>query len=468
MTTNDHDFENRLRSGFGSPATGTGDAPLSSESLARSPRVRNPHRTRKIATGSLLGAGSLAVVGVLVTTLVLPGQAPLFSLADSGQGGARAASALSDASMGWWIEYEYLAGEGLSAEGGQGNVYQLELAGTPQGLLASVGELLGVAGEPEESVYFDPEWPLYVLGAEDWTAPSINVTWTGTGNWYYNNPAAYPEPVCSEVPPSQDGKQPGYVDCASPEPAGPLVTVEEAQAQAAALFQSTGLDVSAGDVRVLTNDEWGVGVAASLQVDGVDTALEWTMFWAPGPVLASASGHAITVVERGGFETVAPVVAVDRLASGMWWGAPSPSYYQTSAVAVPLARDTGVASSEQQTPGEVPAEPGAPGEDTTGEGTPEPPVEGEVPPLEQPVPLPEPPVQEEPEIITVTVTAAEPTLLLVWDADGNAWLVPGYVMRHGEDDWAWTTVISLIDGVLQLPEPMPVSIMPMPAPYVEE
>lgn len=464
MAHNDYDFDNRLRSGFGSPDMATGEGPLAAQSLeARSPRPRNPYRTRKIATGSLLGAGSLAVVGVLVTTVVLPGQAPLFSLADSPQGGARVESALSDASMSWWVEYEYLAGEGLSSEGGRGNVYQLELEGTPEGLLSDVAKRLGVTGVPDKSAYFDPQWPVYVLGAEDWTAPSINVTWTGTGNWYYNNPAAYPEPVCTDVPPSPDGKQPGYVDCASPEPAGPLVSVEEAKAEAAALFSATGLDVLATDVRVLTNDEWGVGVAASLRVDGVDTALEWTMFWAPGPILASASGHAVTVIERGGFETIGPVAAVDRLASGMWWGAPSPAYYTTSAVTEPLARDAGSTDTSPPAPSEGSSEPGElPEEEKPGEELPE------VPPTEVPLPLPEPPVLEEPEIITVTVTAAEPTLLLVWDADGNAWLVPGYVMRHGEDDWAWTTVISLMDGVLALPEPMPVSIMPMPAPYVEE
>jgi hypothetical protein len=75
---------------------------------------------------------------------------------------------------------------------------------------------------------------------------------------------------------------------------------------------------------------------------------------------------------------------------------------------------------------------------------------------------------EEPEIVRVTVTDAESTLLLVWDASGNAWLVPGYVMRHGDDDWSWSTVISLIEGIIEIPEPMPIDIMPMPEPYIEE
>jgi hypothetical protein len=471
MTTNDRDLENRLRAGFNSGAPSTDDSLLSAESLeARSPRVRNPQRTRKIAAGSLLGVGSLAVVGVLVTTIVLPGQAPLFTLAEGG-GGVGVESAMADSRMGWWVEYEYLAGEGLSSEGGRGEVYQLELEGTPEVLLSTVGNSLGVAGTPAESEYSSPEWPLYVLGAEDWTAPSITVTWSGTGNWYYNNPVAYPEPVCTEIPPSEDGTDPGSYNCVNPEPAGPLVSAEEAKAQAAELFRATGLSLSAEDVRVLSNDEWGVGVAASLEIDGVDTALEWTMFWAPGPVLASASGHAVTVRERGGYDTISPLEAVDRLASGVWWGAPSPSFYESLTTSGAQVRDAGVSTMTEEAPPEVLPEPGNPGEGTPGEEVPGEPGEGEEPAVEPeplPEPLPEPVMPEEPEIISLTVTGAEATLLLVWDGNGNAWLVPGYVMRHGEDPWAWTTVISLMDGVLQMPEPMPITIMPAPEPYIEE
>ena len=59
-------------------------------------------------------------------------------------------------------------------------------------------------------------------------------------------------------------------------------------------------------------------------------------------------------------------------------------------------------------------------------------------------------------------------LLLVWDADGKAWFVHGYVMRHGDDEWSWVSVVSLIEGIIEIPESMPIDIMPMPAPYIEE
>ncbi|MCY7412042.1 MAG: hypothetical protein LH471_03245, partial [Salinibacterium sp.] len=57
-----------------------------------------------------------------------------------------------------------------------------------------------------------------------------------------------------------------------------------------------------------------------------------------------------------------------------------------------------------------------------------------------------------PEVVNVTIDNATPTLLLLWDVDGNAWLVPGYAMQ-GEEGW-WNAVVSLVDGVITLPEPM--------------
>ncbi len=52
----------------------------------------------------------------------------------------------------------------------------------------------------------------------------------------------------------------------------------------------------------------------------------------------------------------------------------------------------------------------------------------------------------------MTVDNAAATLVLMWDADGNAWLVPGYAMQMPEG-W-WTAVVSLVDGVIALPEPL--------------
>jgi hypothetical protein len=96
---------------------------------------------------------------------------------------------------------------------------------------------------------------------------------------------------------------------------------------------------------------------------------------------------------------------------------------------------------EEPTAEPAPIEEG-PGEAPTTEPVPEPTLIDPVP--VEPLPTP--------ETIVVTVDEAHATLLLLWDADGNAWLVPGFAMPH-PDGW-FNSVVSLVDGVITLPEPM--------------
>ena len=56
---------------------------------------------------------------------------------------------------------------------------------------------------------------------------------------------------------------------------------------------------------------------------------------------------------------------------------------------------------------------------------------------------------------------AESALLSVWDANGEVWLVPGFILVN---DQGWFgAVISLIEGVLELPKETEIDIVPMPA-----
>ena len=106
------------------------------------------------------------------------------------------------------------------------------------------------------------------------------------------------------------------------------------------------------------------------------------------------------------------------------------------------------------------------GEDT--DSTTEPTTEPEGDPTAEPAPSVDPtPVPTEsvdpgltpeplptPTVMDVIISKAVPQLLLVWDNNGGAWLVPGFVMT-GDEGWP-LAVISLIDGVIDLPEPMPI------------
>jgi hypothetical protein len=60
----------------------------------------------------------------------------------------------------------------------------------------------------------------------------------------------------------------------------------------------------------------------------------------------------------------------------------------------------------------------------------------------------EPYYPEPGEVITLTVESSEEAPLLVWDASGTAWLVPGYIMRHGSEPWNASAVISVEEGVI--------------------
>jgi hypothetical protein len=40
----------------------------------------------------------------------------------------------------------------------------------------------------------------------------------------------------------------------------------------------------------------------------------------------------------------------------------------------------------------------------------------------------------------------------VWDALGGQWIVPGYLLRYGQEEWERAAVISLQEGVIKLQE----------------
>jgi hypothetical protein len=42
--------------------------------------------------------------------------------------------------------------------------------------------------------------------------------------------------------------------------------------------------------------------------------------------------------------------------------------------------------------------------------------------------------------------------VLVWDALGGQWIVPGYLLSYGQEEWERASVISLKEGVIKLQE----------------
>jgi len=474
-----HDAEARLRRTASTPAAPELDAELVTGAPdRRAPRLVRHGRAMRAAGISLTAVAAVSVGALVVPGIVAP-RTPLFAVAGGANGpsGAEALSADADARIALWVDYRYVAGDALSHSGGSGSVYQLVRPGTPQSALADAAAALGLPGTPSESQYSSAEYPSYVVGPEDGSAALLTLSWSGAGDWWYSDPTAYPEPVCQEVAvTNEDGTDGSYQDCQIPTvPAAQSQAPDAAEARerAAALFAATGLDVAEADIRV-TVDEWQTLASANLEVDGVATALEWSVSWSPLGVISWASGHAVEVVERGAYDTVSPVEAVERLEDGRWFGAAGPDYgggavaFAASDVARGAEPGAGVDAVESPlgTPAGEPAPDDAPAvTDPDSPSSSEPaPVDPAPAPL--PDPMPEPDPMPTPETVTVTLEHAEATLLMLWDVDGNAWLVPGYAFEQ-PDHGFWTAVVSLVEGVIQLPEPfdgaLDATIEPMPA-----
>jgi len=481
----DESLDNRLRksdpadaevkvSPKGLPKSATsGHNPIRDWWLTTSTRVR-----RSLAGG----VGAVAAAGVVVAGTFGTMGGPLIVLATTNPESMSArSSAVSDTKgMMPLLSYEYVAGDNLSASAGRGNVYRLDLAGTPESVLNNAAAYFGVSGEPQKSQYFDAAWPSYVVGPEDGSAPSISVAWTGTGSWWYNNTAAYPEQKCLKEKRVGKGSD-AYTECTTWEPAITGLNPDEAETRqlASEFFTAMGLDFDPADITVMV-DEWSSFASVALVVNGQKTAIEWSISWSGNGELSWAQGNSVTIVDAGEFNTVSDAAAVERLADWRWFGAGPTDYQGGMGVMLRSSVDPGFDAMEGAAvtgeSGETvePSEPTEPAVDPTEEPAPsettEPaPSETDAPvvdPTEAPVPLPtdtptlepsEPPLP----VQTITIDESKSVLLLVWDANGNAWLVPGVALTG--TDWWWQTVISLEEGVIQLPEPIePMPYEPMP------
>ena len=393
---------------------------------------------RRASLGLAVG-GSAAAVAVAMVLTSAP--TPLIQL--SGMQGARnteSAPAQSDVGaskmMMPYVNFEYLAGPDLSKETGSGQVFKLVRQSTPEEVLANVAAIFGVEGTLKKYPDFAETNPGYFFGQSDdpWgydgKNPVISLWWSGTASWNYSNPIAYPESKCEET--DADGNCTTWTEF-KPTPEL-LPSKEEATAKALEVFNATGLDVSASEIRIDAS-EWGVSASASMSVDGQPTNVEWYLGWSSTGILSYAGGHSVAAEAMGTFDTISALSAVERLADWRWSGSPSGLFYQrfqpqVYAEPAPYIRSGEATSDSESADSSIAIDP-MPGEEFV------------------------------PETVTLTVVESESALLSVWDANGEVWLVPGYILIN---DQGWFgAVISLIEGVIELPKETEVDIMPLPA-----
>jgi hypothetical protein len=393
---------------------------------------------RRLALG-LTVSGSAAAVAVALVLTSTP--QPLIQL--SGMQGARntesAAAQMdvgSDKMMMPFNYFEFLAGPDLSNEPGSGEVYKLVRQSTPEEVLKNVAQVFEVSGSVKKYPDFAEGNPGYFFGESDdpWgydaENPVISLWWLGTASWNYSNPTAFPDSVCEQT--DSNGNCIAYQEF-QPTPEL-LPSRAEAVAKALEVFNATGLQVSASEIRVEIS-EWGVNASASMSVGGQPTNVEWYLGWSSTGEISYAGGHSVAAESMGTFDTVSALSAVDRLSDWRWSGSPSGLFYQRfqpRAIGEPQPFMGADASKAEESAGD------------TSIAT---------------DPMPEP--QPEPETLVLTILEAESALLSVWDANGEVWLVPGWILIN---DQGWFgAVISLIEGVIELPKETDFNIMPLPA-----
>lgn len=393
---------------------------------------------RNVALG--LGvAGSAAVIAVALVITSAP--QPLIQL--SGMQGARnTESAAAQMNLGSdrmsmpFNYFEFLAGPNLSDEPGSGQVYKLARTSTPEEVLTNVAKVFEVSGSIKKYPDFAEGNPGYFFGQSDdpWgydaKNPVISLWWLGTASWNFSNPIAFPDSVCEET--DKAGNCVAYQEF---QPTPELLPTEaEAVAKALEVFNATGLQVSSTDIRVEIS-EWGVNASASMYVGGQPTNLEWYLGWSSTGLISYAGGHSVKAESMGDFDTISALAAVDRLSDWRWSGSPSGLFYQRFE---PRA----ITDPAPFRGNEEPLAEGSEGESTIA-----------IEPMPEPIPMP--------ETLVLTILESESALLSVWDANGEVWLVPGWILIN---DQGWFgAVISLIEGVIELPKETDFNIMPLPA-----
>jgi hypothetical protein len=487
MNTLPDDFRSRLRDSLNH-----GSAPELSTDLVTgaadrvAPKLANPRGTMQVAGGAAALIAAVAVIAIVAGSGL--GHAPLFTVAASGSpAGSASANVPAAGLMRIWADYQYHAGAGLSTSGGNGEVYQLTRSGSGAERAAALASVFGLANEVTTVDSSDPANPSWSVGSTDTTTPSLELTWSGTGDWWFSDPAATPGLACPAT-----GNAGGASSGASVPTPGPVVpptctsvvtpstpdnapTGADARAKAQKLFAQTGLDVAASDIQ-LNSDPSQTTATANLEVGGVKTALAWQVTWSSNGDISSAYGSSVSTVDRGSYTTISAADAVERLSDSRWSGTAGPEYGSGIRPFAAISRSTvaGTNTGSVPVPGSVAGAPTAnptaqPNPEPTGTPTPVPTDQPTAAPTPVPVPtgLPtaaptaaptdvpttEPtPAPTGPPIIDVTINRAEPTLLLLWDSKGNAWLVPGYAMRI-ENGWL-SSVVSLVPGIIELP-PVP-------------
>jgi hypothetical protein len=365
------------------------------------------------ATGfSLAGvAASLAGVAVIAGSVLNPQPTFTLELGATGQqsSGKMTLGNSSEASRdaAYWGNpnaIDYIAGEDLSGDAGSGSIYEFVNYATAKELSAAIKRVLKLDGGFVTETY-GVETP---NGEEKVTyfnlqSGAINVYVTDTNgalNFNYSNQEAWVLGECVKEETSPEMPEMTY--CVEHAPVeATLPSDKDAIARTLEIFAGLGFETNAADITVNRSED-SLYAFAPIKVDGKSTGLSWDISWGNSGKISNISGYAVDAVKVADVSTISAKDTVKRMSDYRWRASGSSELYVESTLTSTVGRW-----------GDL--------------------HKGLTP--------------------TFRVIESKTVQGIIYDANGRMFSVPSYAMFTENDSYP-LVIVSVVDGVIKLPEPI--------------
>lgn len=435
---------------------------------------------KKTKVGIFAGAGAAGLAGLLAFNLFTAPALSVINLGGSGMGNLTGVSSemAGDAKLSMpWVNYTYVAGEGLSREASNGGVYQIANNGDAKSVLRELVQIFNVEGKVVEEYEYKYE-------NEDDKSISINfgteiIVQGGTVSEPYEGDGMG-EPSKDNTDSSDSNNEYKTVDWMKPSlyvwqssknaavswsyyaggdgSSNNTTSEEVALSKSEDVLKSLGYSVS--DFQKKANvSEWGTTVTASLIVDGELTSIGFWFEYSGDGVLRSVSGQSFSLVKLGDTELISAYDAANtRAGDWRYYGQPYYDYSFGVGIAAKVSSDASTSANEEANRAEQEylskaLDSIADMYGVNGSGEVEPSTtETDAPVVDEPVDV-LPPVDEytEPEEVEVTLSKSKIVWLTIYDTKGVAFIVKGYELSN-EDKSISLHIIAVPDSLINLPK----------------
>ncbi|MBI5087949.1 MAG: hypothetical protein HZB15_03515, partial [Actinobacteria bacterium] len=412
------------------------------------------------ACGSPSDESSSPTTAATVTSVA--GSPPVIQIAGGGATGEgrsaapMAASEAADSKFAAYINYVY-GGDLVDLTAPAASWYFEPGVEPSTDQIAALAAALGVEGDVRElAADMGSGW---MVGPDSYEEPTLNVGADVAAP--YTDCELYPpgDPMGDTAAAAESGAtgDTTAIDTAAPmpecEPTPPPANVPDeatAEQKARELFGSVGIDLDSYELETHA-DEWGANVTGYLVLEGIRTNVTISVGFGAEGAVTWANGYLATPQRGADYPRIGIEAAVQRLndQSSSWMGLDTGVAARTDiavdAVAETAESEPAVApdATTMPAPADTMVDPieGACLDDTGSECA---------------------PTSIEVEPITVTLTAARPSLEQLWGSDDTVWLLPGYAFDSS--DGGIYSVLAVEDQYIQVVQVDPVPVdAPLPA-----